>query len=406
MSPTTTSSVPPPADPAPLMTRAFMSLAVADLAYFTAVGLTVLALPLYVTGPLGAGAAGAGTTFGAFAVTALFLRPLAGRLTDTVGRRPLLVVGALLGAAALLATPHAGSLALVVALRLLAGVGEAAFVVAGFAALVDVAPPDRVGEAISYNSLGLYLGITGGPLLGGLLISTWGFTAAWYGAGALALLAAAIVLGIGETRAPTPPGTEPAPLVHRRAVAPTAGLFASTVAMGGFLAFAALRADDLEMAATGLPLAAYGSVVVAARLAFARLPDRMPPLVLASVALGLVAAGLVVAALTGTPAGFVAGAGVLGLGVALGTPAFFAAVFATARPSERGAAAATASVAIDLGLGGGPIILGLVAGGAGIPAAFAVAAAVAVAGAGWTAVLYRRTRPAGVRASATDASPA
>ena len=45
-----------------------------------------------------------------------------------------------------------------VALRLLAGVAEAAFFVASFAALADLAPPDRMGEALSYNSLGLYLG--------------------------------------------------------------------------------------------------------------------------------------------------------------------------------------------------------------------------------------------------------
>ena len=48
---------------------------------------------------------------------------------------------------------------MIVALRLLAGVAEAAFFVAGFAALADLAPPARLGEALSYNSPGLYLGI-------------------------------------------------------------------------------------------------------------------------------------------------------------------------------------------------------------------------------------------------------
>ena len=42
----------------------------------------------------------------------------------------------------------------VVALRLVLGVAEAAFFVASFAALADLAPPDRMGEALSYNSLG------------------------------------------------------------------------------------------------------------------------------------------------------------------------------------------------------------------------------------------------------------
>ena len=53
--------------PAPLLTPAFLMLAVADLAYFTAAGVAIFALPLYVTGPLGSDEAGAGLAFGAFA---------------------------------------------------------------------------------------------------------------------------------------------------------------------------------------------------------------------------------------------------------------------------------------------------------------------------------------------------
>ena len=80
----------------------------------------------------------------------------------------------------------------------------------------------------------------------------------------------------------------------------------------------------------------------------------------------------------------------MALGVAFSTPAFFAAIFATAGPGERGAASGTASAFIDLGLGGGPILLGLVAAAAGIPWAFGAAAAVALAGSIWTLSLTRR----------------
>nr|BFE51033.1 hypothetical protein GCM10017745_44600 [Saccharothrix mutabilis subsp. capreolus] len=69
--------------------------------------------------------------------------------------------------------------------------------------------------------------------------------------------------------------------------------------------------------------------------------------------------------------GLVVGTVLLALGVTFSTPAFFSAVFATARPHERGAASGTASAFLDLGLGGGPILLGLVARSAGIPWALA-----------------------------------
>lgn len=373
-----------------LITPAFVGLAVADLAYFTAAGLAILVLPLYVTGPVGSSTAGAGLAFGAFAVSALVLRPVAGRLTDALGRRPLLMGGAVLASACLLATAYTDSLALIVGLRLLSGVAEAAFFVASFAALADLAPPSRMGEALSYNSLGLYLGIAFGPVLGDLLVRTWGFAAAWHGAAVLALFSTVVVMGIGETRTPRTAGDGPTRFVHWPAIPPALGFLASIVAMGGFLAFVALHADDVGMARTGLPLTLYGLVVVVCRVAFARVPDRLPPLKLGAAALVAIASGLILIAAWPTPAGVIFGAILLGLGVTFSTPAFFTAVFATARPTERGAAAGTASACIDVGLGGGPIMLGLIAHAGGIPLAFVVAAAVALAGCAWTVFLARR----------------
>jgi MFS family permease len=249
-----------------LLTPAFVRLAVADLAYFTATGVSIYALPLYVTGPVGSDKAGAGLAFGAFAVSALVLRPFAGRLSDVHGRRPLLVGGALLCAASFLLTAAVDTLPLVVTLRLVLGVAEAAFFVAGFAALADLAPPSRMGEALSYGSLGLYLGIAVGPPLGELLVRFGGFDAAWYGAAGLTLLAAAIVYGIGETRARRSEADGPARLVHRKAIAPGIGFLTSIVAMGGFLTFASLHADAVGLVPRSLPLFVYGTVVVVGRV--------------------------------------------------------------------------------------------------------------------------------------------
>ena len=116
-----------------LVTPAFIRLAVADLAYFTSAGIAIYTLPLWVTGPVGSDKSGAGLAFGAFAISALILRPVAGRLADTRGRRPLLVGGAFLSALVMLGTAYADNLVLVVLLRLLFGVGEAAFFVASLA---------------------------------------------------------------------------------------------------------------------------------------------------------------------------------------------------------------------------------------------------------------------------------
>jgi predicted MFS family arabinose efflux permease len=366
-----------------LLTPAFVLLGVADLAYFTSVGVVIHTLPLYTTGPIGSDEAGAGLAFGAFAITALVCRPFAGRLSDRRGRLPLMVLGAVLAATGCVLMPVTGSLAEIVVLRLLQGVGEAAFFVAGIALLVDIAPPARMGEALSYNSLGLYLGIAFGPPLGEVLLEEWGFDTAWYGATLLALVAAVLSLLIVEPERDHSEGGH-GRLIHRAGIPASLGFFASLAAISGFLAFASLHSEQVRLENTSLALVTYGCVVVVCRIVFARVPDRLPSLPLGAASLMAIAAGLTMMALWREPAGLLIGAVVLAVGVTFSTPAFFSAIFATATPSERGAASGTASAFIDLGLGFGPILLGLVAAGQGIPWAFAVGAAIALLGAVWT----------------------
>jgi MFS family permease len=134
----------------------------------------------------------------------------------------------------------------------------------------------------------------------------------------------------------------------------------------------------------------FGTVVVACRVLFATLADRVPPLRLAAAALGASGAGLVLTAVVPTAEGVFLGAAVLAVGSAFLTPAVFAAVFSQVPASQRGSAAGTASVFIDLGLSGGPVLLGLVAAAGGFPAAFLAGAALAAAGA---VVLASRPAP-------------
>src|SRR5690606_33401808 len=172
-------------------------------------------------------------------------------------------------------------------------------------------------------------------------------------------------------------------------VAPSLGFLAATLAMGGYLAFATLHATEVGVGAVSLPLTLYGLVVVVGRVLFARLMNRVPPLRLAAASLFVIAAALVLLSVWRSPAGVLVGTVLLGTGVTFSTPAFSAAVSAAAAPSERGAAAGTASAAIDLGLGVGPVLLGLLAGSLGIPVALAVAGGVALAGGVWTIGLAR-----------------
>lgn len=374
-----------------LWTFPFVMLALCELAYFSAAGLTIPLTPLFAEGPMGANELWVGITVGAFSVSTVALRPYAGRLSDRRGRRALLIGGALLCAVTLLAHAVAPDLAVLIGLRLVLGVAEAFFFVAAFAALADIAPPGRAGEALSFNSLALYLGIALGPLLGEWLLNGSGFALAWIGGAGLALFAVVLALFIGETAPPRAADAPPTPLFHPAALAPGLAIFAGTAAMGGFLGFVALHAPAVGLDAAGPVLLLFGLVVVGCRIVFARLPDRVPPFRLAAAALALAAIGMLVVSLIPSVAGLLVGAALLAGGMAFLTPAIFAATLARVPAAERGSAMATVSVFIDLAFGAGPIVVGAVAGAASISAGFAATAGIAaVAAAGVWFVLQPR----------------
>jgi len=377
-----------------LLTPAFVTVTLACLAYFTGDGVLVPAVPRYVEGPLGAGNVAIGLVVGAFSLSAFFLRPWVGGLGDRWGRRPLMLVGAALFAASVLAYPLASSPAVLAALRLLTGAGEAFFFVGAVTAVFDLAPAERRGEAMSVASLALYVGIGLGPLIGELAIERVGFVAAWVLAATAALTALVMALRVPDTRPQEASGEAsggPSPrrrLVHRAGVLPGLVMLTSILGMAGFLTFVPLYAIDIGMDGSRLVLLVFAGVVVGIRSVGARIPDRLGAARTTRMALALSAAGLALVGTWRSPAGLLAGTVVFAVGIALLTPAVMALAVEGVAPQERASVIGTTSAFLDLAFGLGPATLGFVAAAIGRPGTFlagAVAAAV-----GWVLVVWTR----------------
>ena len=363
-----------------LFTRAFLTVAVAELAYFTADGVLLPALPRYVEGPLGGSDIGVGLVIGAFSVSAFFLRPWAGRIGDRQGRRILMVAGGSIFAVSVVGYLVATSIPVLVAMRLLTGVGEALFFVGALSANVDLAPPERRGEAFSFASLALYMGIGAGPFIGEAVIGAWGFRAAWLVAIGLALVAVTLSLRLPSMKPAGSESLEGHRLVHPAGLLPGVVLLAAIWGMAGFLAFVPLYALDLGMGGAGLVLGLFSGIVVVIRSVGARIPDRIGASRATRIALVLSACGLTMIGLWRTPAGLLAGTIVMAVGVALFTPALFSVAVEGIPANERGAVMGTTSAFLDLAFGVGPATLGFVAAGIGRPGTFLAGGIVALAG--------------------------
>jgi EmrB/QacA subfamily drug resistance transporter len=99
---------------------------------------------------------------------AVCLVPL-GRIADTVGRRRVFTTGAVVYTVASAACAIAPSLSLLIAARVLLGVGGAMIFATSLALLTSVYPATERGRVLGINVASVYLGLSVGPFAGGLL---------------------------------------------------------------------------------------------------------------------------------------------------------------------------------------------------------------------------------------------
>ena len=360
-----------------LLTPRFVALVSGVTLYFLGLNMTLSVLPLFVEGELGGTDAQVGIAVSSFGLAAACIRPIIGPLGDRHGRQRLIVSGAIVAGLATIATATATSLGMVIAFRALAGLGEAAVFVGAASAAQDLATDERRGEAASYFSLAIYSSLFLGPPLGEWISETFSTDTAWVLAGGLAVVAASTGIVAPGAPAEPPPKPERRVLLHRAALRPGAVLFLGLLGYTGFLAFAALHAEEVGIANTGTVFTVFALVILFLRIFAAKLPDQLGPIRTSRISLSCGAIGLAVLAVWTEPVGVYVGAAILAVAQSFLFPALFALVVDDAPDAERSHAISTLSMFFDLAFGlGGPVI-GLVSDTFDRSTAFAVSAGIA-----------------------------
>jgi MFS family permease len=384
-----------------LVTPLFLLIMASTLAYFTAVGIITPTLPLFVRGPLGRGDLAVGVTIGAFAASAVLLRPYVGRVSDTKGRRILIIGGGTLVGLSMLGYILGESMSTLLVMRVLTGIGEAAFYVGAASVINDLAPDDRRGEAISYFSLALYGGLAVGPVIGESILEALDFTAVWIAAGTSSIIAGVIGLRVPDTRPPPEEEARPTKIVNRRALLPGTVLATSIWGLATFSAFVPLYAQDLGLSGSRYVFVVQSAVLILIRSVGARLPDILGAGKSGRVALTLSAIGLTLMGVWDDPVGLYAGTIVYSAGHALVFPALMTLAIRRAPASERGSVVGTFTAFFDLSFGVGAASAGAIASVLGYRGAFVGAGCVALAG---LALLLGYSRRVGGRTA--QSSPA
>lgn len=362
-----------------LVSPLFLLVMLSTFAYFVAVGMITPTLPRYVEGPLGSGNFAVGVTVGAFAITAVMLRPFVGRVSDRRGRKILIIGGGLVVGASIAGYALAGSLLPLLFARLVTGVGEAAFYVGAATVINDIAPNERRGEALSYFSLALFGGLAVGPVVGETILEAGGFDWVWVAAATSAATAGIVGFFVGDTR-PEGAGQTEVRLIHRSALLPGTVLGTNIWGLATFSAFIPLYVLQIGMSGSRFVFALNSAIIISIRLFGAKLPDKLGPRRSSQLALWGVAIGFVVMAVWDQPVGLFVGTVFYSIGHALLFPALMTMAINAAPVAERGAVIGTFTSFFDLFFGIGAASAGAIASLVGYNGAFAIAGAVAGAG--------------------------
>jgi MFS family permease len=358
-----------------VVTKPFVLTMLPEFALCLSIGMLLAVVPVYANDELGVGSFGVALAVAAVSPMVLVCQPLAGRFGDRRGRKLLVVAGGVVAALSVASYVVADSLALLVLLRLLTGVGEAMALVGAATIVTDLAPERRRGEALSLFSLGLWGGLALGPLLGELVLGSDRFDAVWLVAATCCTAAGLIGLTLPET---APSRGDAAvlggPLVHPAAIGPGLVLTLAVLGFAGLGTFGALYARDLGLDGAGSVFLVFSAVVVATRVVARKVPDRLGPRRTSRVALALIAAGLLTIGLWSVPAGLFAGTVVVAFGHALAFPSLMTLAVNAGPASERSSVVGTFSAFTELGFLVGALTLGAVASSVGYDGLFVVCA--------------------------------
>ena len=159
-----------------LRLRIFSVLAFAIFVSMLGLGIIVPVLPLYAK-TLGASGVWVGAIFAGFAISRSVFMPFVGRLSDKTGRKNFIATGLLLYGLSCLGFIFATDYITLFCVRILQGFCSAMIVPIAQAYVGEIAPPERVGSYMGQFNVAIFCGMGFGPFIGGCIHDYFGMNA-------------------------------------------------------------------------------------------------------------------------------------------------------------------------------------------------------------------------------------
>ncbi len=340
----------------------FGSVCLSGLLFSTSFNMLIPELPSYLSN-LG-GAEYKGLIIALFTLTAGFSRPFSGKLTDTIGRRPVMMIGAIVCILCGMLYPILTTVSGFLLLRLLHGFSTGFTPTAIATYVSDIIPKERWGEALGLQGLSFSTGFALGPVIGSFIKLYYSFDVLFLTSSVFGILSLVVIFNLQETVAVKKKFTldilrlSRKEIISRKVIPAAIITFLTYISFGIILTLIPDWSDHLGFKNKGVFFIAYTIASLGVRLIAGKASDRYGRMPIIVVGLIILCLSLGTIGILKYQNGLIIGAVIYGIAMGILSPAVNALTVDLSPPSERGKGIATMYIALEAGIGLGAFVSG------------------------------------------------
>jgi MFS family permease len=317
-------------------------------------------LPAYLTG-LG-GAEYKGLIIALFTLTAAISRPFSGKLTDTIGRVPVMAVGSLVCFVCGFLYPILTSISGFLFLRLIHGFSTGFKPTATAAYVADLVPAGKWGEAMGVHGVCFSTGLAIGPAIGSAITNNFSINILFYCSSLFALLSIVILANMKETLANKQRFKAGHLKIKKQDIIEWQVLPAALIVLWSYISYGVILtvisdwSKHLGTSNKGLFFMVFTLSSLLIRFVAGKVSDRYGRTLILKISLALLLISLLWIALANSS--LMCASAVYGVASGMLSPSVTAWTIDLSKPGQRGKAVATMYIFMEVGIGFGALLAG------------------------------------------------
>jgi len=346
----------------PLYNPQFILMCLSSLLFSASFNMMIPELPAYLSS-MGGGEY-KGFIVALFTLTAGISRPFSGKLTDKIGRVPIMAVGSIVCFVCGILYPLLTTVSGFLFLRLVHGFSTGFKPTATAAYIADIIPRERWGEALGLHGICFSIGMAIGPALGSTITLYSSINVMFYCSSVLALLSIAILFNMKETLQQKEKFSlsllkiSKSDIFAKDALPAALITFLSYIAYGSILTLIPDWTTHLGIQNKGVFFIVFTVSSMMVRFFAGKISDRKGRVLVIKLGLVLLIFALLILASIDSKTGLIIGGLMYGIATGILSPALNAWTIDFSKANERGKAMATMYIAMEAGIGLGALCAG------------------------------------------------